>query len=209
MNALASADYLAGEGLWVLYAALFAAAFLKYVAPFVPGDLITLVALFYIGMRDGSWTIGVAAITLGGTLGAFAAFAWGAKAGAFLAARSPRLKKLQGRVERALLKWGVWPLVLNRFVPYIRPLLFPTAGALKMKPVPVVVSAFFGNVLFAFFLVGLAYTAGHRFSHLENLYRLYQLWIGLAVFMLLAALAIAFWRASRRNGGKESEGAAP
>jgi hypothetical protein len=48
--------------------------------------------------------------------------------------------------------------------------------------------------------VGLAYTAGHRFARLQDLYKVYQLWIGLALFALLAAIGFTFWRAARRNG---------
>ena len=203
MNLIAGTPGLVGEGLWALYAALFAAAFFKYVVPPLPGDLVTLLALFYIGMRHGSWTLGALAVTGGGTLGAYVAFAGGDAAARFLTARSTRLKAVQARVEKALLRWGFWPLLFNRFVPYLRPLLFPTAGALKMKVFPVMASAFFGNLLFSLFLVGLAYTAGHRFSHLQDLYRIYQLWIGLAVFALLAAIGFTFWRATRRNDGAE------
>lgn len=200
MSAMAAARDSVGEGLWTLYAALFAAAFFKYVLPFLPGDFATLLALFYIGMRHGSWTLSALAVTAGGTLGAYVAFAGGDATGRFLTARSRRLKAVQARVETVLLKWGFWPLLFNRFVPYLRPLLFPTAGALKMKALPVMASAFFGNLMFSLFLVGLAYTAGHRFSHLQDLYQIYQIWIGLAVFALLAAIGFAFWRATRRNG---------
>ena len=201
MNPVSNPDSFAGGALWALYATLFAAAFAKYVLPFLPGDLVTLVALFAIGMRHGSWTVGAGAITAGGTLGAIVAFAWGAKAGGYFTSRSQKLRAVQARVERALQKWGFWPLLLNRFVPYVRPLLFPTAGALKMRPLPVAASALVGNLLFSLFLVGLAYTAGHRFSHLRDLYQLYQFWIGLAVFLLLAAVAFRFWRKLRQNGG--------
>lgn len=199
MNIFAGSRGLAGGELWALYAALFAAAFLKYVLPFLPGDLVTLLALFYIGVRHGSWALGVLAVTAGGTLGAYVAFAGGDKVGSYLGARSERLKAIQGRVERALLKWGFWPLVFNRFVPYVRPLLFPTAGALKMRTFPVVTSAFVGNLLFSLFLVGLAYTAGQEFSNLQDLYKVYQLWIGLAVFALLCAVGFTFWRAAKRS----------
>jgi membrane protein DedA with SNARE-associated domain len=199
MMALASLSGMAQERLWHLYVVLLVAAFLKYVVPPVPGDLASLAALFWIGMKGGSWTLGVAALTLGGTLGAWAAFAWGGKVGSALSARSARVTALQGRVERSLLRWGYWPLLLNRFVPYVRPLLFPTAGAMRMSALGSVAMSFVGNLLFGLFLVGLAYTAGQRFSEMNTLYRLYQLWIGLAVLGLLGALGLWAYLSSRRS----------
>lgn len=187
------------HGLVVLYAILLAAAFLKYVFPPAPGDLASLLAIFWIGMKDGSFTLAVAALTLGGTLGAWVAFAWGGQVGAFLARRSPRMAILQGRVEAVLIRWGPWPLVVNRFVPYLRTFLFPSAGVLRMRRLPVLAAAFAGNLLFGLFLVGLAYTAGKRFARMNALYNLYLFWVGLAVLALLAGVGLWAYLASRRD----------
>lgn len=206
MMALADVAGMAQDRLWYLYLVLAVAAFLKYVVPPVPGDLASLAALFWIGMQGGSWALGVAALTAGGTLGAWAAFAWGGRVGSALTSRSARLMALQERVERALLRWGYWPLLLNRFVPYVRPLLFPTAGALRMNPLASVATSFAGNLLFGLFLVGLAYTAGRRFSEMTALYRLYQLWIGLAVLGLLGGVGLWAYLSARKSKEREMPG---
>ena len=194
---------LLAHGLWPVYLVLFAAAFVKYTAPFLPGDMVLLISVFLVGVRSGSWTLAVAAITAGGTLGALLAFLWGRHFGALLL-RRPKLGVAMVRVERMLGRWGYWPLVLNRFVPYVRPALFPAAGMLNMAPGPVALSALSGNLLFGGFVVVLGYSAGKRYARLASIYQLYQVWIALLVVGALSAAAVYLFWSSRQAAKRKS-----
>ncbi len=185
------------RGLWPVYLVLAVSAFVKYALPFLPGDFVMLVALFFVGHQDGSWIVAVLCITAGGTAGAYVAFLWGGHFGSLLM-RWQRMRDLTVRVEDMLGRWGYWPIVLNRFIPYVRPAILPAAGLMRMKAGPVVLSAAVSNVLFAVLAVALGYSAGHSYGHLKALYTIYQFWLGLAVLVLLSLGALLLFHAARR-----------
>lgn len=198
------AAWLGHEALWILYAVLVLAAFVKYVVPFLPGDTVLLVCVFLVGAKGGSGWVSAGAITAGGTAGALLAFWWGRNFGTRFMHR-PRFRRLTGRVEALLGHWGYWPLLLNRFVPYVRPVLFPAAGMLGMKALPSGGCALCGNMLFGAFVVLLGHTAGRQRGQLVSLYHLYQLWLGLLVFVLLSLLAgyliYGAWQSRKNRDG--------
>lgn len=197
------AAWLGHETLWILYALIALAAFVKYVVPILPGDMVLLACVFLVGIKGGSGWVSAGVITVAGSAGALVAFWWGRHFGdRFM--RRPRFLRITGRVEALLGRWGYWPLLFNRFVPYVRPALFPAAGMLRMRPLPVAASAFAGNALFGGFLVLLAYRAGRQWATLSSAYRFYQAWLGLVVFGFLSLLALILilgaWKG--RRGGK-------
>ncbi len=193
-----------------LYAALALFAFLKYTIPVFPGDVLQVACVFLVGARGGSGWNSACSIAVGGTLGAWLAFWWGERFGAAYLKR-PRFARPMDRVERLLGRWGYWPLVLNRFVPYVRIVLFPAAGLLKMNALPVAASALAGNALFGAFVVLLAHRAGQEWGQLASLYHYYQLWLGLFVFaflsLLTAYLVLGAWRSRRESArpGREDD----
>lgn len=196
------------QGLGFLYGALLLFAFLKYAVPVFPGDILQLACVFLVGARDGSGWLSAAAIAAGGTLGAWFAFWWGGRFGArFL--RRPRFARPMRRVERLLGRWGYWPLLLNRFVPYVRPILFPAAGLFHMRPLPVAAAALGGNLLFGAFMVLLAHQAGRRWGDLSSMFHYYQLWLGLLVLAFMGAVAgyllFGAWKSRRENGESGDE----
>lgn len=188
----------AQDSLWPIYAAILLAAFVKYLLPFLPGDMVLLVSTFWVGMRGGSWSISIAAVTLGGFAGACLAFLGGGRFGERIL-RGKHLGPLTAKVVAALNRWGFWPLLFNRFLPYVRPVLYPAAGMIGMPAWPVVLSAFFSNLFFGIFLVAVAHTAGRQFSRLQGLYELYQFWLGLLAIAFLATLAWWLFRGSKKD----------
>ena len=202
MTGFAPLDGFLDRGLWPVYLVLAVVAFLKYLAPFVPGDFVLLASVFLVGLRGGSWPLAAACVTAGGAAGALAAYGIGRRY-APLVLRKSRLRRLYRRVEKVLGRWGYWPLVLNRFVPYIRPALFPAAGVLRMPLKQVAASAVVSNALFALFLGWLGYGACRRFGRLQSLYDLYHVWLG---FLVLAALSgMAAWIFLRQRGADDEE----
>jgi len=104
------------QGLFYVYPALAAAAFVKYVLPVLPGDAALLMGVFYVGLKGGSWGAGILLITLGGFCGALLAYLWGSRFGNLLH-RGRRSSQVTCRVEGVLHRWGGWALLANRFVP--------------------------------------------------------------------------------------------
>ena len=192
------------------YLVMTLAACVKYLIPLVPGDAALLGSVFYVGVHHGSWLLAVTLITAGGTGGAMSSYLWGRRFGGMLH-KSRKMAGAVAKVQSLLGKWGLWPLVLNRFVPYIRTLFFPVAGLLRLPSGPVALAALTGNFLFAAFLAALGYSAGRGYGEIATMYHFYQIWLGAAVsLMLLGFIAYVVWSRvlmPRRAGGGADSGA--
>jgi len=193
--ALPFQETLLESGLLGVYALLALASFLKYTAPFLPGDAALLLGVFWVGAHDGSWGMAAASMVVGGTLGAMAAYAWGRRFGALLS-KPHRLGAGVARVRRLLGRWGVWAIAANRFIPGARTLFLPVAGVLHMPAGPVALASTVSNVLFAGLLVGLGYTAGRRYEHVASLFYLVQGWVCVAAITAAAGWGV-YWIATR------------
>lgn len=113
------------------------AAALEYVVPPFPGDTITLLGGVYAVRGTQPWPLVFLVVTAGSVLGAAINY----QVGRWLARRfdahpgksyfgitHARLEEVQSRMRRS----GPWLLLVNRFLPGIRGLIFVAAGAAEM-----------------------------------------------------------------------------
>jgi membrane-associated protein len=112
---------------------LFGAAFIEYVFPPFPGDLLVVLGAWYAVHGQLSWPVVYSAVTAGAVLGAWVDHQVGVWLGARLE-RSPTAARLLSPAqlatfEAAYRRWGPWLLLFNRFVPGVRGFLFLAAGA--------------------------------------------------------------------------------
>ncbi|MEJ2366897.1 MAG: DedA family protein [Acidobacteriota bacterium] len=184
------------KGMWGIYLLIALAAFIKYVIPPLPGDLGLLVGIFYLGIKHGSWPVAILAVMIGGTLGAYLAYLGGGQFGSYFK-NSRKLSAVVDRAKTIVSRWGVWALVANRFIPYIRIFLFPAAGMMRMRRRDVAISGLVGNFLFACVMVALGYSSGRKYHKLVALYSLYQGWV---IFLaVLAFVILVTWFAGSRT----------
>jgi membrane-associated protein len=112
---------------------LFGAAFIEYVFPPYPGDLLVVLGAWYAVHGELSWPAVYGAVTAGAVAGAWVDHRVGAWVGdrlehSPLAARFLSPGQL-AQFEAAYRRWGSWLLLLNRFFPGVRGFLFLAAGA--------------------------------------------------------------------------------
>jgi membrane protein DedA with SNARE-associated domain len=112
---------------------LFGAAFIEYVFPPFPGDLLVVLGSWYAVHGHLSWPAVYAAVTGGAVLGAWVDHRLGVwlenrLEHSPIAARLLSLEQL-ARFEAAYRRWGSWLLLFNRFFPGVRGFLFIAAGA--------------------------------------------------------------------------------
>ena len=108
------------------------------------------------------------------------------------------------RVERFVARYGVFTVVVARFVAGLRMLGGPLAGAGGVRPVPFIVANVVGALLFVPYALGLGYLLGHGIgavrSYLGPRAGDSVTWLvigGLA--LVLVAVAVAVRRARRRR----------
>ena len=117
------------------------AALLEYVFPPFPGDTVALLGGAWAEQGERSWPLVLLALTVGSLGGITSSWAFGRWAGVRVD-RRPGERVLPGvtheqlhRAQAAMRARGDWLLVLNRFLPAFRSVVFIAAGAAGL-PLP-------------------------------------------------------------------------
>lgn len=130
-------DWLGALPAWGLYGALALSAGVENVFPPLPSDVVVAFGSFALARGDGRALGAFLATWVGSVAGAMVMYAAGRRYGAEMLAR--RLMRSQGdaareRLQRLFDRWGLWAIVVSRFLPGIRAIVPPFAGALRIAP---------------------------------------------------------------------------
>jgi membrane protein DedA with SNARE-associated domain len=177
MNAAGLLTWLSDVPLGVLYLLMAAFAAVENVFPPVPAD--TVVAL-------GSW---LAARGQGSAFWAFFATWIGNVAGA---AAMNAQNALHG-------KYGAISLVLSRFVPGVRALVPPFAGALRISPLTTMLSLSLASAVWYGLVSYVAFRAGADWSSLVARITRYGRLAAIGAVAVIAAGALVWWLRRRRQ----------
>jgi membrane protein DedA with SNARE-associated domain len=181
-----------------LYAVIAAAAFAENLFPPLPAD--TAVALgALVAARGEASAIGAwAATMLGNLAGALLMYALGRRLGApWLARRLPRLggDEAAARVREQYARHGVWALAVSRFIPAVRAIVPPLAGALRIGPGRAVIAMGVASALWYGVVTWLAFSVGENAEALLAAVGRSQASLGvLAVAIAGIAVFVLWWR---------------
>ncbi|MFF8191147.1 DedA family protein [Streptomyces bobili] len=198
-----SASLLAAFGALGVLVVIFAESGLLVVGFFLPGDALLLpagalcAAVGHQEPRLELWQVLVCA-AVGAVAGAQAGFLLGRHGGRALLARTSnrRLKEGTARAEKMLARYGYRKaLVIGRFVPMLRTVLHPAAGALGVPTRTFTLWQAVGGLLWSQSLVLAGYALGSTVPHVEAY--LLPLVAAVVVLSLLPLLAEA--RRARRD----------
>lgn len=119
-----------------LYGVLALAAALENVIPPLPADSVVAFGSFYAARTNGSALVSFFATWTGNIVGAMFMYAMGRRYGAAWLTRhfSRGGADAQTRLADMYTRYGVWALVISRFLPGIRALVPPFAGAARISP---------------------------------------------------------------------------
>lgn len=128
-------DWLSALPVAALYAAMFVAAAVENIFPPIPADTIVAFGSFLAARGQGTIIGSFLAVWLGNLAGASIMYAAGRRYGASQVEK--RLLKdkgaaAEGRLRTLYERYGVGALFLSRFVPGVRAVVPPFAGALKV-----------------------------------------------------------------------------
>ncbi|MER7467452.1 DedA family protein [Streptomyces sp. NPDC097981] len=207
VNLLDAGSLLAAFGTLGIAVVMFAETGLL-VGFFLPGDSLLFTAgLFCVPDADGpvhfSLPLVLCAASAGALLGAQAGYLIGRRGGRALLARSRSRKLHEGaeRAEELLDRYGhAKAIVLARFVPIVRTVLNPLAGALDVPARVFTLWQVAGGLLWTLGLVLAGYALGSSVPDIDH----YLLPI-VALFVLLSLAPLAF-EMFRRRGSRASDG---
>ena len=182
-----------------LYLALAVTAAAENVFPPLPADTVVAFGSF-IAARGQASAIGSFAATLIGNLAGAMFMYWvGARYGAERVLR--RLgggEKGSQKLEALYGKYGVWALVVSRFLPGVRALVPPFAGALRLGAVKSAVAMGLASAVWYGAITYFAFTAGANFEALQAKVAQGQKWLAIGAVVMVAAVLVV-WALRRRR----------
>lgn len=156
-------EWLGGLPTPLLYGAIAIAAFAENIFPPLPADSVVALGAFVAARGSGSAIGAWAATMLGNLVGAMSMFALGRRLGiAWFTTRYPKLFPLQAtmRVAEGFRDRGVSVLVVSRFLPGVRAVVPPVAGAMGMQPIRAALAMGLASGAWYGLVCWLAFTAG-------------------------------------------------
>lgn len=156
-------DWVASLNLTTLYAVLAAVAFIESIFPPAPADIVVALGAFLAARRGASYPLVVASIVGGSAIGAMVIYGVARRFGAdWMHGQLRRLKLIgaEAKLEKLYDTYGLAALFVSRFVPGLRAVVPPMAGALRvpwLRTVDVIAiasSVWYGLIIWVAFQVG-------------------------------------------------------
>ena len=177
-------------GLIYLIAAL-VAAFENIFPPF-PSDVIVAFTVFISARAHGPFWIAALVVTLGNVAGGMLMYYIGRRYGSLIL-----LQKLEhyvgksagARLQAMHTKYGVWALFISRFLPGVRALVPPFAGAMKIPARHVFWALTVAGAIWYTFIAYIAYATGENWSLIVERIKQSTTWIGIAAAIVVVIVA--------------------
>lgn len=178
------------------------AAMLEYVVPPFPGDTITLLGGVYAVRGQHPWPLVFLVVVVGSVAGAAINYAFGTWLGRRFEAHPhaslfgithAKLEEVQARMRRS----GPWLLVVNRFLPGIRGVIFIAAGTARIPRRNALLLGAISAMAHTALVLSIGRVVGGNLERLETLVSRYQ--IGVEVLVAIGVLAVVVRALARRS----------
>jgi membrane protein DedA with SNARE-associated domain len=179
------------------------AALLEYLVPPFPGDTITLLGGVYAARGQQPWPLVLVVVTAGSVAGAALTYEFGKWLARrfdahpewhFFGLTHARLEAVQQRMRRG----GPWLLLINRFLPGIRGLIFVAAGAARMPRGNALLLGTVSALVYNGLVLGIGVAVGGNLERLEELMVRYQRAV-LGLFIIGVVAVVVRTLARRRT----------
>ena len=183
----------------LLYLALALTAAIENFFPPFPADTVVAFGSFYAARVEGSPLLSFLATWLGNVAGAMGVYALGRRYGAGWLENRFGDAKGQGRIEDAYRQRGVLALFLSRFLPGVRALVPPVAGALKVPAPRAAAAIAIASGIWYGLITILAFRVGESWEELADTIAHAGRWMA-AGAAVIVAIAAAVWWVRRKRG---------
>lgn len=179
-----------------LYSILLLVAGLENIFPPVPADTVVALGAFLAARGDGNVVIAFLSTWFGNIVGAMAMYVVGRRYGAerlqkrFLGDRGPAAEH---RLERLYGRYGIVALFSSRFIPGVRALVPPFAGAFHVPPVRAAIAMGGASLVWYGTVSYLGYSVGGNWPQLLALISRYGRNLAIVAGALLL-VGIVVWR---------------
>lgn len=202
MSPQAILDWLTGLPPGVLLVAMFLLAAAENVFPPIPADLLIALGAFLAARADYSPWPAFVAVLVGNIGGAMGMYGLGRRFGAAWTERRFHVRAAadaDSTLVRSYAQFGTVSLFLGRFVPGVRAVVAPVAGALHVPAIRTALAITGASGIWYGMVTLVAYHAGSNWEGLvATLARLGRN-TAVVAFSLLAVIAFVWWRHHRRH----------
>ena len=198
--------WLSHAPLALLYLIMAAFAAVENVFPPIPADTVVALGSWLAARGQGSPLWAFLSVWIGNVAGAAAMYFVGRRHGtAWIERRFPKIadEKSENRFRELHRKYGAASLFLSRFIPGVRALVPPFAGALRLPAVPTLVSIALASGIWYGLVSYLAFRAGAAdWDALNGRIASVGRWIAIGAAVVLAIAALGWWL--RQRASKQS-----
>jgi membrane protein DedA with SNARE-associated domain len=195
-------DWLSHVPMSVLYLLMAAFAAVENVFPPVPADTVVALGSWLAARGQGSAFWAIVATWVGNVAGAGAMYFVGRRHGtAWMHRRFPALadEKNERRLRELHGRYGAISLVLSRFIPGVRALVPPFAGALRISPVTTMLSLSLASAVWYGMVSYVAFRAGADWGALMARITRYGRFAAVGAAVIVAAGALGWWLRRQRT----------
>ncbi|HZI41794.1 MAG TPA: DedA family protein [Gemmatimonadaceae bacterium] len=195
--------WLSSVPIGTLYVALAAIAAIENVFPPVPADTVVALGSFLAARGQGSVWAAFLATWFGNVTSAMIMYAIGRRYGAERLEQrllGDKGAQAESRLQRMYGKYGVMALFASRFIPGIRAIVPPFAGALRVPPVRAALAIAGASAIWYGTVSYLGFTLGGNWQRVLQLITDYGRALAIAAAVLLLVGAVIWWTRSKKIG---------
>lgn len=191
-------EWLASLPTWALYSSLALIAAAENVFPPLPADTVVGVGSFLAARGSGSLIVAATSVWAGNLLGAIGMYFVGRKYGSGALMKRFGGADAEARIAKMYESYGLWALFLSRFLPGIRAIVPPFAGAMKLPLRQVVPAMAVASAIWYGVIAWLGFRFGQNLEQLKGLIGTATRTSGLiAVAAVIVIGGIIWWRRRR------------
>jgi membrane protein DedA with SNARE-associated domain len=193
-------QWLASLPTWSLYSALAVIAAAENVFPPLPADTVVAVGSFLAARGSGSLIGAATSIWAGNLLGAVGMYFVGRRYGS-----GRLLKRLGGadaeaRVAKMYASYGIWALLVSRFLPGVRAIVPPFAGALKIPLRQVLPAMAAASAVWYGAIAWIGFRFGQNLEQMQSVISSATRTSGIIAVVIVAVVGgVLWWRHRRRE----------
>jgi membrane protein DedA with SNARE-associated domain len=205
----ALSNWINGLNLSTLYWMLGIVAFIEGIFPPLPADVVVALGSFLAARRGANFQITAASIVVGSVAGAMVVYAIARRYGAvWLHAKLKKagIDNLEQRLEVMYSRYGMIALFVSRFLPGLRAVTPPMAGATRVPPVRTALVFLLASAIWYGAIAWIAFQVGDDWEAMQKTVRHFARQVGLvAVFAAALIAAIVIIVVRRQAAAKIAE----
>ena len=200
-------ELVSGMNPGMIYGALLLAAYFEHIIPPIPGDSIVIFGAYLVGVGTIDFIPTLMMTTVGSLAGFLTFYAVGRYGGREFFEKQ-KFKwfdsKRMSRIDKWFGRWGIWIIVVNRFLAGTRSVVSIFAGFSKFGWIKVSILAFISSLVWNTILITAGYYAGSNWKSVEGGLRNYSLIISIIILIIIVISIIYYIKNKRSSRLSES-----